>query len=169
MKKVSIQKAFDKFKPETCVFVISADKAGKPNGMVAAWKTRCSVEPPLFAVALSKEGNTQRLIREIKEFVIAVPNKELQKYVDFFGGKSGVKVDKFKASKIETEKAKFVKLPLISKATMNLECRLVREINCGDHFMFIGKILAAYINKNKKVLYYCGRGTKRGKRTYVEI
>jgi len=167
MKKISIQKAFDKFKPETCVFVISVDASGKPSGMVAGWKTRCSYTPPLFAVVLSKEGNTHKLIQRSKEFVVAVPNKELTKEVEFFGSKSGKKIEKFKATKIEIEKAKFIKSPLIKKATINFECRLQKWINSGDHIMFIGKILAAYINEGKKVLLNMGQ--KKGKRIFKEL
>ncbi len=167
MKRVAIQQAFDKFKPETCVFVVSVDSKGKPGGMVAGWKTRCSVEPPLFAVVLSKEGHTHKLISRSKEFVVAVPNKELEKEVNFFGTQTGSKVNKFKKTEIETEKAKFIKAPLIKKATINLECKLQKEINSGDHVMFIGKILAAYINKDKKILLNFGKN--KGKRIFKEI
>ena len=152
MKEVSPKKAFDKFKPESCVFVISVDKNGSPSGMIAGWNMKCSSEPPLFAVALSKKGYTHKLIRQSKEFVIAVPNKKLEKEVEFFGTRHGDKVDKFKETKIETAKAKFVKSPLIKKATINFECKLEKEVDSGDHIIFIGRILTAYLDKDKKVL-----------------
>jgi flavin reductase (DIM6/NTAB) family NADH-FMN oxidoreductase RutF len=152
MKQVSPKEAFNKFKPESCVFVISVDKKGKPSGMVAGWNMKCSIKPPLFAVALWKKGYTHKLIRQSKEFVIAVPNKKLQKAVEFFGTTHGDKVDKFKITKIEILKSKYLKSPLIKDATINFECKLEREIDSGDHIIFIGKILAAYINPKKKVL-----------------
>ena len=152
MEKVSIKKSFDKFKPESCVFVISVNNKGKPNGMIAGWQMKCSMEPPLFAVALSKKGYTHKLIQESKEFVIAVPNKELEEALLFFGSAHGNEIDKFAESKIETAKAEFVKSPLIAKATINFECELYKEIDSGDHIIFIGKILACYINEDKKIL-----------------
>jgi len=93
MKEISPKKIF---RPYSCVFVISVDKTGKPSGMVAGWNTKCASNPPLFAVALSKKGYTHKLIHESKEFVIAVPNKKLEKAVEFFGTTHGNKVDKFK-------------------------------------------------------------------------
>ena len=167
MKRVSISTAFSKFKPEQVVFVISIGKDGKPSGMIAGWCMKCSQKPPLFAVALSKKSYTQKLIRESKEFVIAVPNKELEKELIFFGSTHGNKVDKFKKTGIEIEKAKFVKSPLIKKATINFECKLEKEVDSGDHIIFIGKILAAYLNENKKVLLNMGK--IKGKRIFKEF
>lgn len=167
MKEVSVLTAFRKFKPENVVFVISICKDGRPSGMVAGWCMKCSSKPPLFAVALSKKGYTHKLIRESKEFVIAVPNKEMEKELVFFGSTHGNKVDKFRKTKIETERAKFIRSPLLKKATLNFECKLEKEIDSGDHIIFIGKILASYLNKNKKVLLNIGR--VKGKRVFREF
>lgn len=152
MEKVNTKDAFDKFKPESCVFVISVNEGGKPNGMIAGWNMKCSVEPPLFAVSLSKGGYTHKLIRKSKEFVIAVPGKELEEILVFFGSTHGDEADKFAKTQIETEKAEFVKSPLIKNAAINFECELYKEVDSGDHIIFIGKILASYLNKDKKVL-----------------
>lgn len=153
MEPSTPKEAFAKLKPESCVFVISIDENGKPSGMVAGWHMKCSMEPPLFAVSLQKKGHTHKLIRESKEFVIAVPNEELEKEVIFFGSTHGDEVDKFKESGIETEEPKYLDTPLIKKATINFECSLEKEVDSGDHIIFIGRILAAYINKDKKVLF----------------
>ena len=153
MKKVLIKEAFGKFKPESCVFVLSIDKLGKANGMIAGWHMKSSYNPPLFAVALSKKGNTHKLITESREFVVAVPNKELISEVKFFGSTHGNEIDKFKESKIEVQKSRFIKTPLIKKATLNFECKLEKEIESGDHIIFIGRILASYLDKNKKILF----------------
>ena len=153
MEKVTVKEAFDKFKPESCVFVISVDRDGNPGGMIAGWNMKCSLRPPLFAVSLSKKGHTHKLIRQSKEFVVAVPSKELEKEVKFFGSEHGNKVNKFKETKVETAQAKFVKSPLLEKATVNFECRLEQEVDSGDHVIFIGRVLASYVNKDQKVLF----------------
>lgn len=152
MEEVNVVEAFEIYKPENCVFVISVDSNAKPNGMIAGWNMKCSMDPPLMAVSLSKTGCTHKLIRESKEFVIAVPNKAMEKDLRFFGSNHGDKVDKFKETGIETEKAKSLKSPLLKNATVNFECRLQQEIDAGDHFIYIGKVVAAHTNKDKKVL-----------------
>ena len=149
MKEISPKKVF---RPYSCVFVISVEKTGKPSGMVAGWNMKCAWNPDLFAVALSKRGYTHKLIHQSKEFVIAVPNKKLEKAIEFFGTRHGNKVDKFKRTRIKTLKAKYLKSPLLKDATINFECKLYKEVDAGDHVIFIGKILAAYVNPNKKIL-----------------
>jgi len=147
MEEVSVAEAFSRFKPESCIFVISG--GNKPNGMIAGWHMRCSMDPPLFAVSLKNNKNTHKLIRESKEFVVAVANKELEKELLFFGSRTGKDVDKFKETGIEIVKGKSVKSPLIKKATINYECVLVDEVEAGDHIIFIGKIVHSYLNKGK--------------------
>ena len=167
MEEVSPEQAFDKFKPESCVFVISIDSQGKPSGMIAGWNMKCSNNPPLFAVSLSNKGHTHKLIHESREFIIAVPNKSLEKDVLYFGTTHGNEVDKFKETQIETLPAKHIKSPLLKQATINLECKLEQEIEAGDHIIFIGRILASYINKDKKVLFNMKKIA--GKRVFEEF
>lgn len=163
----NINEAFEMLKPETCVFVILIDKHGRPSGMINSWHMKCSRDPALFAISLFKTGYTHKLIQQSKEFVIAVPNKELEKEVLFFGTTHGNQIDKFKETKIETIKAKSIKSPLIKNATINFECSLEKEIDVGDHIVFIGKILNSYINRNKKVLINMKK--INGKRVFNEL
>ena len=150
--EVEARTAFSKFKPESVVFVISVDKKGKPSGMAAGWFMKCSSDPPMLAVGLSKKRYTYKLIEESKEFVIAVPNKGLEKEILLFGTTHGDEVDKFKETGIEIEKSKFIKSPLIKNATINFECKLEKEVDAGDHVILIGRVLASYVDEKKKVL-----------------
>ena len=115
MENISVKQAFEAFKPESCVFVISIKEDDQPSGMIAGWQMKCSIDPPLFAVALSKKGFTHKLIQESQEFVVAVPNKSLEKELKYFGSVHGDSKDKFKESGIEHEPAQYIKSPLIKK------------------------------------------------------
>ncbi len=166
-EKVDGRTAFGKYKPEGTVFVISIDKDSKPNGMVARWIMQCSCSPAMFAVALSKRGNTHKLIRESKEFVIAVPNKEMEKDLLYFGTTAGNEVNKFEETGICVVKADHLRVPLLADATVNLECKLVNEMDASDHIIFLGEVLECHVNKDKKVLL--NMGTEDGKRFFEEF
>lgn len=168
MKPVAVSKAFEKFNPENIVFVISFDKKNnRPSGMVASWCTFCSFDPPLIAVALWEKGYTHSLIENTKEFVVAVPSESLREAIEIFGEKHGDEINKFKLAKITVEEAKSVKPPLLAEATINFECKLEKKIKTGDHFLFIGKIVASYINEDKKVLLSFGK--RDGKWVFKEF
>ena len=167
MEEITINEAFNRFKPESCVFVISVDLNGKPSGMIAGWNMKCSSEPPLYAVALSKGGYTQKLVKASREFVVAVPNKDIEEALLFFGSHHGDRCDKFAETGLNTMPAKRVRSPLIADATINLECRLKDTIDSGDHFIFIGEVLTAHLNPNKKVLLNMGK--KDGERVFEEF
>ncbi len=165
--KTDIQEGYDQFKPEACTLVISVDQEGNPGGMAAGWVMKTSGNPPLLTVALQKKGYTHRLIRQSKEFVVAVPNKELEEAVLFFGTTHGDETDKFAETGLETVPADAVKTPLIKKATLNFECKLFKEVNAGDHYLYIGEICAVHIDRDKKVLMNMGK--KDGKRIFKEF
>jgi flavin reductase (DIM6/NTAB) family NADH-FMN oxidoreductase RutF len=107
------------------------------------------------------------LIRASEEFVIAVPNKQLEEDLKYFGSVHGDKVDKFRETGIESIGARHVKTPLLKEATVNFECRLEKEVDVGDHFMYIGRVVASYVNREKKVLLNMKKVD--GERVYEEF
>jgi flavin reductase (DIM6/NTAB) family NADH-FMN oxidoreductase RutF len=158
MEKIPAKDAFSKIKPEWIVFVISVDKNKKPNGLVAARFMKCSRNPPLVAVSIDKKSNTHHLIKTSKEFVVAIANQDLLPHVEVFGRESGMDVDKFEKTKIKTIPAKHIETPLLKEATINFECKLESELSVGSSTLFLGKVIATHINKDKKILFNYGRG-----------
>ncbi|MFC1771036.1 flavin reductase family protein [Candidatus Margulisiibacteriota bacterium] len=152
MKKIPIKEAISFYKPNISVFVISVDENDKPNGMITNFNMKASLDPPRFAVGLSKRSYTQELIHKSQEFVIAVANKEMEEDLLFFGTNHGDKVDKFSVTNILTQKATEVRTPLLSGATINFECKVIQTIDAGDHYIFLGEVLAAHLDSTKKVL-----------------
>jgi flavin reductase (DIM6/NTAB) family NADH-FMN oxidoreductase RutF len=63
------------------------------------------------------------------------------------GEKSGRDVDKFKLAKLTPKKGVKVNAPLIKESPVSIECKVVKEIEAGDHVWFIGEVLAAHVRK----------------------
>lgn len=168
MKQVPVDYAWQVFKPERLVLIVTRDEKNKRyNIMPAGWSMHCSFDPPLIAISIGKTRYTHKLIKQSREFVIAVPNKGMEEIVDFTGSHSGRNVDKLKELGIKTEKAKHVGAPLIKDATLNFECKLWSELETGDHTIFVGEILVAYANPDKKILFSFGR--RHGRWVFREI
>ena len=167
MIKVDVITAFEKLKPESCVFVLSTGENNKPSGMIASWSMKCSYSPPLFAIAIDNTRYTKQLIDFSQEFVIAVPNKQMEEVVRFFGNTSGRETDKFKTSKIKTLPSSIIKTPILRDATINLECKVHSGCPAGDHYLYLGEVKQAHINTSKEILFSLPK--KDGKRFFSEF
>ena len=118
----------------------------RPNVMTADWVVPLSFEPPLLGVSISKKRHTYSIIRQDKEFVISVPRVEMLDDVWVAGTKSGREVDKFKITSLRTKPSSRVSVPSLEGCIANIECVLERELETGDHVLFIGKILHADVS-----------------------
>jgi len=145
---------------EPTVFVISQGEDGRNNIMAAGWNIKCSYEPPMIAVALSKNGYTQKLVRQTGQFVLAVPSPGQEGLLEYVGSVSGSDVDKFAERGILTQPASEITVPLLSEARVNFECVVDNELVVGDHFLFIGLIKAAYYNADRDQVFFAGRDSQ---------
>lgn len=133
--------------PRHTVLVSCVDKNGKANIITLAWSMPTSRNPPMVVLSISPRRHSHRMIRETREFVVNVPTMEIARQSLYCGRISGTKVDKFKKARLTPAKARKVKPPIIKECIAHLECRLVKRIKTGDHTMFVGEVVAAYVNK----------------------
>jgi flavin reductase (DIM6/NTAB) family NADH-FMN oxidoreductase RutF len=94
------------------------------------------------------------MIESSREFVVSFPGEDLKSVVEYFGSHSGREFDKFKETDLTTRKSKFLRVPLIEEAVINLECFLDKTLEVGDHIIFFGKIVASYHKPPKKLLFF---------------
>jgi len=111
--------------------------------MTADWVIPLSFQPELVGIGIGKKRYTYELIRKGKEFVIAVPDLKLLKDVWIAGTRSGRNVDKRELLSFTFVKSKKVKVPSIEECLANIECRVVKEVETGDHVLFVGEVVDA--------------------------
>lgn len=138
--------------------IITAGKynePGKRGGMTAAWLSRVSYNPPLFAVAMAPTRHTYALIKEFKAFVINVVSKSLASIAKgVFGSVSGWQIDKFTECRITPISARKVNAPVIPNAALIIECKYVTEFLAGDHVLVVGEAIEAYRGASELPLVY---------------
>ncbi len=154
MKEVSVEEAWKRKYPEQVSWAVSVDSEGKANIISLGWCMTTSFKPPMMAISVGKTRYSHKLISESREFVLAFPSEEMGKEVLYCGTHSGRKVDKFKETGLVAVPAKRVRPPLIEGCVANFECRVVGEIETGDHTIFVGEIVAAHISEEKKRRLY---------------
>lgn len=125
--------------PRPVVVVGSGDlEKEKINFMACAWITPLSDEPPLVGIACSKENYTHGLIKEFLQFSVnVIEDCEL---IFRLGSTSGAKIDKVRAFGLKIRGGKVLSVPLLEDALAYLECKVIREVEAGDHTFFIGEV-----------------------------
>jgi len=125
------------------VFEDNSQKASKANIITLAWQMPVSHHPKLVAISISPKRFSHQLIKKAGEFVINVPPRELLPQVHFCGTVSGREVDKFSQAHLTPVPSLHLKSPLIKECLGHLECKLYKEIEAGDHTLFVGEIIEA--------------------------
>ena len=145
--KVNLSSAYRLIHPKHVVLVSCRGKRGKINIITLAWCMPTSRRPPLLAISVSPKRLSHEIIVKTKEFVVNVPTMEIVKETLFCGRRTGRRLDKFKETGLTPLKAKVVKPPIIKECVAHLECKLSQQVTTGDHTIFVGEILKAYVNE----------------------
>ena len=129
------------------VFEDNSQKASKANIITLAWQMPVSHQPKLVAVSISSKRFSHQLIKKAGEFVINIPPRELLFQVHFCGTVSGRRVDKFSQAHLTPIPSLHLKSPLIKECLGHLECKLYKQVEVGDHTLFVGKIIGAMVEE----------------------
>ncbi|WZL74442.1 flavin reductase family protein [Clostridiaceae bacterium 35-E11] len=132
--------------------LVTAQKDKKRDVTTIAWMSKVSNHPPLIMMSISPERYIHHLIQDTGEFGLSILSEKQEDLALYCGTKSAYEVDKFRDAPIETDQGATIKAPLIKESVVNFECKVVNTMTAGDHTLFIGEVLAAYYEEDKKPL-----------------
>ncbi len=147
-RKIRSKDTYKLLHPKIVALITSRSTNGKENVMSCAWMTPVSIDPPLLLICVVKEWYTSELINDSKEFVINIPDYSMLKEVMMAGTLSGRRIDKLQKMGLEVSKGRMVQAPVINKCIGHLECKLVKKVEAGESYIFIGKVLTAYADEH---------------------
>jgi flavin reductase (DIM6/NTAB) family NADH-FMN oxidoreductase RutF len=145
-KEVPVSEGLRQF-PIRPVYLLSSEYKGKKNIITIGMFAYFSGKPTLVGVGIAPSRYSFDLIRQSGEYVVNAVDKKLMEAVCICGEKSGREVDKFKLAKLTPEKGIKVNAPLIKESPVSIECKVVKEVEVGDHVWFIGEVLAAHVRE----------------------
>ena len=122
--------------------MVSCGTMEKSNIITVAWTGILNTNPAMVYISVRPTRYSYNLIKESKEFVINLTNRQLAYATDWCGVRSGEKYDKFKEMKLHKEKANFVSAPLIKESPVSIECKVKDIIKLGSHDMFVAEVLS---------------------------
>jgi len=129
------------------VYLVSAEFKGKKNIITIGMFALFSGKPTLVGVGIAPSRYSYDLIRQSGEYVVNVVDEKFMEAVRVCGEKSGREVDKFELAKLTSETGVKVNAPLIKESPVSIECKVVKEVETGDHVWFIGEVLATHIRE----------------------
>ena len=100
-----------------------------------------SNNPPMCYISLNPESHSYDIIKRNGEFVINLTSKDLAKWADWCGIRSGKHNNKFEATGLTPGKSKVIKSPIIEESPLSLECRVKEIVEVGSHHMFIAEVV----------------------------
>lgn len=134
--------------PSVVVLATCVDPEGNANIITLGMYMPISLKPPLVCIGISPKRYSHDLIRQSEEFVVNVPPVSIEKETHFCGVNSGRDLNKFAETGLTPISAKTVKPPLIKECYGHLECKVVQTHVCGDHTLFVGEVLKAWLNED---------------------
>jgi flavin reductase len=135
------------------VTVVTAQSAEQgPRGMTATSFTSVSVDPPQILVCLNQSADTGALVLEQQVFAVNILSTGQQAISNEFAGGSS-QTERFANVAWETGENG---TPLLTSALVSMECKLVRQVLAGSHWIVIGEVQSVICRSGEPLLYYNG-------------
>lgn len=129
------------------VYVTTCKSAEKANGLTLAWGAQVSLDPALVAIAVNKDWCSHDLLSKSDHFIVHVLAEDQTELGIHFGTTHGWDTDKFEG--VDWEPG-IDGIPIIKGCKTVMECKKVKEVEAGDHTVFIGEVVSARVDENKK-------------------
>ncbi|MFC1945151.1 flavin reductase family protein [Chloroflexota bacterium] len=137
---------FFQHRPVVLVIITSHAK-GRDNAMAVGLHSLISSSPPICGISIDEKRFSYELIRDSREFGVNFMSFEESDLVLAVGSVSGEMVDKFKEFNIAKENAVLTKVPIIKKAYVSYECKLIDNRGYFGHRWLVGEIKAVHWQK----------------------
>lgn len=105
-----------------------------------------SFNPPLYAIGVGTTRDTYQNILDAEEFVVAVPGPELAEQIDIAATSFPRDVSEFEKAGLTPVKSEIVRPFGVKECQSNLECKLEWVKQAGDHYIVVGRVVAASID-----------------------
>ena len=126
------------------IYLVSCEHDGKKNIVSVGMFAYFSGKPLLVGIGIAPSRYSYELIEKSKAYVVNVVDEKLVDAVRICGEKSGRDLDKFELAKLTAAPAAKIAAPIIEESPLSVECKVVQEVEVGDHVWFIGEVVATH-------------------------
>ncbi len=118
------------------VYIASTMEGEKPVGCIANSSMQITAEPASIAISINKDNYTHDCIAKNGYFAISIlPETTDPKTIGTFGFMSSKNVDKFDTVDYQIIEG----MPVISQCAGYVVCKVINQMDCGTHTVFLGE------------------------------
>lgn len=125
--------------------VIGCGDGERQNLITLAWVGSVNSSPPMLSISIRPQRYSYEMVRNSGEFTVNLLGPEMVETVDGCGTLSGRDVDKFSFYGFTPCMGQLKYAPMIEEAPVSLECRVEHSLDLPSHRLFIGPIVAVYL------------------------
>jgi flavin reductase (DIM6/NTAB) family NADH-FMN oxidoreductase RutF len=104
-----------------------------------------SFSPPLFAVGVGAARDTYKNITDTGQFVVCIPSPEMTGAINCSAREYPRDVSEFEKAGLTPEPSRVVDPFRVSECQAHLECELAWSKEAGDHYIMVGRVVAASV------------------------
>lgn len=127
------------------VYLVSMEYNKQKNIITIGMFAFFSGNPTLVGIGVKTSRFSYELIKKSGEFVVNVVDERLMDAVRTCGESSGRDLDKFQKANLTPMKGARVDAPHIEESPLSIECKVVKELEIGDHNWFIGEVQTVHV------------------------
>ena len=141
--KLDVSSFYSVVNPRSVALITSETVDGRANAMAATWHTPLSFDPPLYGVSISPKRATHDMVKRAKGYGVNLLPLEMVRSIHVCGRTSfSENPDKLAKAGLSVFRGPVLGLPLIKEAYACLEVRVVKEVEVGDHTLFVGEVVS---------------------------
>lgn len=135
------------------LYIICSGFEGEKAGYAGNVGFQVTAEPNTIAISCNKDNITCGTIEKSKSFSLSVLQKDLDvSVIGTFGFKTSDTIDKF--ANVEYKIGE-TGVPIVtSYSVAAFECKVINQVDCGTHILFIGEVLNGEVLSDDDPLTY---------------
>lgn len=137
--------------PTGVTIVTTRSSDGAPRGLTTQSFVGLSTEPPLMLVAIDKSSRTLAILKNARSFVINFLKQGAEDVSTTFASKGD---DKFAGVPWRPSTLADGAPILHESSVAYAECRIVRQREEGDHWVFVGEVEGGAVLGGAPLMYY---------------
>lgn len=124
------------------VYVVATEYKGKKYGYIANTAFQVTAEPEQLAISCHKKNQSTQAILDSGIFSLSVLKQDVNmKIIGDFGFMSSSDLDKFQG--VNTMTAKSGAPVMLDSSVAWFDCKVVKSVDVGTHYLIIGEVLDA--------------------------